>query len=245
MNEFDDRQLEDALRRRAGAATDGYGIEAARSAVVARAGRVRRRRAAAAGGLTMAGLIAAAVLVIGPGTDSVVTTPSDTPDGSAPAPVDTPARCDLDPTEPERTAPAQDVIDTTRPPTPRRARRPRCRPSCRPPTFSTSAPRRAHQRCSPQRPSPRRRPRHSRRRRPTTPAPANRRSTRTRRPAARSRCGGTAPRWTSVRHTRQPGSTSRGRGRPRRSGEGAIPGRHGGDVRIEIRVENGQIVRVE
>ncbi len=115
MNEFDDRQLEDALRRRAGAATDGYGIEAARSAVVARAGRVRRRRAAAAGGLTMAGLIAAAALVIGPGTDSVVTTPSDTSDGSAPAPVDTPADVTSISTEPERTAPAQDVIDTTPP----------------------------------------------------------------------------------------------------------------------------------
>ena len=59
MNEFDDRELGDALRRRAGAPTDGFGIEAAHSAVVARAGRVRRRRAAVAGGAAMAGLVAA------------------------------------------------------------------------------------------------------------------------------------------------------------------------------------------
>lgn len=77
MSEFDDRELEDALRRRAGAATDGFGLEAARSAVVARAARVRRRRATVAGGAVMAGLVAVAVFVIGPGTDSVVTTPAD------------------------------------------------------------------------------------------------------------------------------------------------------------------------
>ena len=83
MNEFDDRELGDALRRRAGAPTDGFGIEAAHSAVVARAGRVRRRRAAVAGGAAMAGLVAAAVFVIGPGSDSVVTTPADQTDAPA------------------------------------------------------------------------------------------------------------------------------------------------------------------
>ena len=85
MSDFDDRELGDALRRRAGAATDGFGIEAAHSAVVARAGAVRRRRAAVAGGAAMAGLVAAAVFVIGPGSDSVVTTPADQTDGR-PAP---------------------------------------------------------------------------------------------------------------------------------------------------------------
>ena len=77
MSEFDDRELGDALRRRAGAATDGFGIEAARSAVVARAGAGapqagRRRRCRGDG---RAG--PAAVLVVGPGSDSVVTTPAD------------------------------------------------------------------------------------------------------------------------------------------------------------------------
>ena len=88
MNDFDDRQLGDALRRKAGAAADGYGIEAARSNVVARAGRIRRRRVAIAGGAAMTGLVAAAAFVIGPGTDSVVTTPADQTVGSAPASID-------------------------------------------------------------------------------------------------------------------------------------------------------------
>jgi hypothetical protein len=115
MNEFDDRELGDALRRRAGDATDGFGIEAARSAVVARAMRVRRRRAAVAGGAAMAGLIVAAVLVVGPGTDSVVTTPSDSSNGSAPAPVDTLSDVTAFPTDPDRTASDHDAIDTTPP----------------------------------------------------------------------------------------------------------------------------------
>jgi hypothetical protein len=107
MNEFDDRELSDALRRRAGAATDGFGIEAAHSAVIARAGRVRRRRAAVAGGAAMAGLIAAAVFVIGPGSDSVVTTPADQTDGPPSTSVDTTAP---PPTEPGRTDPDRQVI---------------------------------------------------------------------------------------------------------------------------------------
>jgi hypothetical protein len=88
MNDFDDRELGDALRRRAGATADGYGLEAVRSKVVARAGRIRRRRVAVAGGAAMTGLIAAAALVIGPGTDSVVTTPADQTVGSTPASID-------------------------------------------------------------------------------------------------------------------------------------------------------------
>ena len=113
MNEFDDRELGDALRRRAGAPTDGFGIEAAHSAVVARAGRVRRRRAAVAGGAAMAGLVALAVFVIGPGSDSVVTTPADQTDVPVPS-VDssvdmtTPASIAPDETEPD-----QDVTVTT------------------------------------------------------------------------------------------------------------------------------------
>ena len=116
MSDFDDRELGDALRRRAGATTDGLGIEAARSAVLARAGRVRRRRAAVAGGAAMAGLIAAAVFVIGPGTDSTVTTPADQTDGAPATSVDstvdttTPGRAPA-PTEPE------DVTVTTTPTT--------------------------------------------------------------------------------------------------------------------------------
>jgi hypothetical protein len=58
--------------------------------VVARAGRVRRRRAALGGGAAMAGLVAAAVFVIGPGTDSVVTIPGETT-GSTPVSVGNPA----------------------------------------------------------------------------------------------------------------------------------------------------------
>jgi hypothetical protein len=88
MNDFDDGELGDALRRRAGAATDRYALEVVRSKVVARAGRIRRRRVAIAGGAAMTGLIAAAALVIGPGTDSLVTTPADQTVGSAPASID-------------------------------------------------------------------------------------------------------------------------------------------------------------
>ena len=115
MNEFDDRELGDALRRRAGAPTDGFGIEAAHSAVVARAGRVRRRRAAVAGGAAMAGLVALAVFVIGPGSDSVVTTPADAPAPSVDSSVDTTTPA----TAPDETEPDQDVTATTTPtPTP-------------------------------------------------------------------------------------------------------------------------------
>ncbi len=115
MNEFDDRELGDALRRRAGAPTDGFGIEAAHSAVVARAGRVRRRRAAVAGGAAMAGLVALAVFVIGPGSDSVVTTPADQTDAPAPSvdsSVDTTTPAS---TAPDETEPDQDVTVTTTP----------------------------------------------------------------------------------------------------------------------------------
>jgi hypothetical protein len=111
MNEFDDNEIRDALRRRAGGATDGLGLEAAHSAVVARAGRVRRRRAAAAGGATMAGLIAVAVFVIGPATDSVVTTPADQTDESVAASVDESIGATTVPTGPDQTgldAPGQD-----------------------------------------------------------------------------------------------------------------------------------------
>ena len=114
MNEFDDRELGDALRRRAGAATDGFGVEAARSAVVARAAHIRRRRAAAAGGAAMAGLIAAAVFIVGPGTNSVVTTPADQTDVSQPTPIDSAVdTTESASTDPERTIPDRDVIATT------------------------------------------------------------------------------------------------------------------------------------
>lgn len=113
MTDFDDRELGDALRRRAGAAADGLGIEAARAAVVARAGRVRRRRAAVAGGAAMAGLIAAAVFVIGPGSDSVVTTPADQTNGKPATSVDSSVDTTTPVPEPERTEPAQQVVVTT------------------------------------------------------------------------------------------------------------------------------------
>ena len=113
MSDFDDRQLGDALRRRAGAATDGLGIEAARTAVVDRAGRVRRRRAAVAGGTAMAGLIAAAVFVIGPGPDSVVTTPADQTDGAPATSVDSSVDTTAPVAEPERTEPDQQLTVTT------------------------------------------------------------------------------------------------------------------------------------
>jgi hypothetical protein len=126
MNEFDDNEIGDALRRRAGGMTDGLGLEAAHSAVVAQAGRVRRRRAAAAGGSAMAGLIAAAVFLIVPGTDSGVTNPADRPAGSTPAPADSfvdptttvPTQLDRTGTvhtDPQRTGTDQHVIDTTPP----------------------------------------------------------------------------------------------------------------------------------
>jgi len=52
----------------------------------------------------------AAVLVIGPGTDSVVTTPADRTDGSAPVSVDA-----TTPTNPDRTTPDQTTPDQTSP----------------------------------------------------------------------------------------------------------------------------------
>ena len=115
MSDFDDRELGDALRRRAGAATDGLGIEAARTAVVARAGRVRRRRAAVAGGAAMAGLIAAAVFVIGPGSDSTVTTPADQTDGAPATSVDSSVDMTTPGTGPDRTEPDRQVTTTTAP----------------------------------------------------------------------------------------------------------------------------------
>jgi hypothetical protein len=116
MNEFDDRQLGDALRRRAGAAADWSGVAAARSAVVAQADRVRRRRATAAGGATMAGLVAAAVLVIGPGRDWVVTTPGQQTNRSTPAFVDiTVDATSPVPTDQDQTRPDHTVIGTASP----------------------------------------------------------------------------------------------------------------------------------
>ncbi|MGH9133365.1 MAG: hypothetical protein ACRDZZ_05465 [Ilumatobacteraceae bacterium] len=112
MSSFDDRDLRDALRRRAGAPTDELGLEAARSAVVARAARVRRRRAVVAGGAAMAGLVAVAVLVIGREPDSVVTTPADGTDVSVPASVDSSVDAST-PADPDRT-----VADTTTPASP-------------------------------------------------------------------------------------------------------------------------------
>ena len=86
------------------------------AAVVARAGRVRRRRAAVAGGAAMAGLIAAAVFVIGPGSDSVVTTPADQTDGPAPTSVDSSVDTTAPgPTHRSETEPDQDVTVTTTP----------------------------------------------------------------------------------------------------------------------------------
>ncbi|HEX4982342.1 MAG TPA: hypothetical protein VFV63_11610 [Ilumatobacteraceae bacterium] len=108
MSEFEDNEIRDALRRRAGGATDGIGLEAAHAAVVARAARVRRRRAAAGGGAAMAALIAAAVFVIGPDTDSVVTNPAEQPTGSSLAPVDSfDGSTTTVPTNPDRTGPPQ------------------------------------------------------------------------------------------------------------------------------------------
>lgn len=115
MSDFDDRELRDALRRRAGAATDGLGIEAAHSAVVARAGRVRRRRAAVAGGAAMAGLVAAAVFVIGPGSDSTVTTPADQTDPAPQTSVDRSVDTTAPVPEPEQTDPAPQTSVTTAP----------------------------------------------------------------------------------------------------------------------------------
>jgi hypothetical protein len=118
MSDFDDRELRDALRRRAGAASDGLGIEAARARVVARAGQVRRRRAAVAGGAAMAGLVAAAVFVIGPGSDSVVTTPADQTDGAPASSVDSSVDTTApDPASPETTDPDRQVAVTRTPTT--------------------------------------------------------------------------------------------------------------------------------
>ena len=216
MNEFDDRELGDALRRRAGAATDGFGIEAARSAVVARAARVRRRRAAVAGGAAMAGLIAAAVLVVGPGTDSVVTTPADSDRRVAPAPVDTP----VDTTASVSTDPDRDRLRSGR------DRHDAARRHLAEPGDHGAGGDSAHRDVDD---AHRRRPHH---RRPATtvvdpphdaaadaatprhdhvgagPEPPPRR---TRRPAARSRCCGTASLSTFSPRPRQPGSRPRWR----------------------------------
>ena len=66
----------------------------------------------------MAGLIAAAVFVIGPGSDSVVTTPADQPDGPPPTSVDSSVDTSAPrPTEPGRTDSDRQVIVTTTRPT--------------------------------------------------------------------------------------------------------------------------------
>ena len=138
------------------------------AAVVARAGRVRRRRAAVAGGAAMAGLIAAAAFVIGPGSDSVVTTPADSDGRASPGSVDSSVDTTDAPTDARsETAPDQDVTDHDDARRPRRrARRPRRRRRYRRPARRRRRPRRrrARHRRRPPRSSPRRH-----RPRPTTP----------------------------------------------------------------------------
>ena len=245
MNEFDDRELGDALRRRAGAATDGLGIEAAHSAVVARAGRVRRRRAAVAGGAAMAGLVAAAVFVIGPGSDSVVTTPADQTDGASDLRRQLGRHDDSRSTAPDETEPDQDVTVTTTP-TPT---------SPAPTTTARSGYRRPERR--------RRRPRHRRARSrrpattvvapPTSPPPTT--PTTTVAPApdpitqTYSSAGGSITvRWDGAALSLLDVTPAAGFGsevedeRPDRI---RVRFEGDGDFRIEIRVVDGEIVRVE
>jgi hypothetical protein len=247
MSDFDDRELRDALRRRAGAVTDGLGIAAARASVVARSARVRRRRAAAAGGAAMAGLIAAAVLLVGPGTDSVVTSPADQADASRPDPVDSSVDTTASPTtDPDRTGPTHDVIDTTPPadttPTPVTTV-----PTVNPPTAtSTTAP-------ATTAPPP---PETTVVVPPTTPAPTPPTTPTTSVPGTPpgtltySSVGGSITvLWDGVALDLQTTAPAAGfdaeveddrpdRIRVRFRGPG-------GDVRIELRVEDGQVVRVE
>jgi hypothetical protein len=249
MNEFDDRHLRDALRRRAGAVTDGLGLEAARAKVVARAVRVRRQRAAVAGGAAMAGVIAVAVFVVGPGTDSVITSPADQTDASRPGPVDsTVGTTDSAPTVPDQTGPDQGVIDTT--PAADTSPSPVTTvPAVNPPAAtSTTAPAAT----APPAPgttviAP-----------PTTPAPTPPTT-----PAPTTSVPGTAPdtqtyssaggsitvEWDGIALDLQTTTPAAGF---EAEVEDDLPDRirvrfrgPGGDVRIELRVEDGQVVRVE
>jgi hypothetical protein len=246
MSEFDDRELRDALRRRAGAVTDGFGIEAARATVVARAARVRRRRTAVAGGAAMAGLIAAAVVLVGPGTDSVVTSPADQTDASRPAPIDSSVDTTAPPTtDPAPTTPA-DMIDTT-PPVDTSPSPVTTVPTVNPPTAtSTTAPATTAPPASdttvfvpPTTPAP------TPPTTPTTSVPGTPPGTETYSSAG----GSITVQWDGVALDLQTTTPAAGfeaeveddrpdRVRVRFRGAG-------GDVRIELRVEDGRVVRVE
>lgn len=96
MSDFEgfDPQLADALRRRADAGNSS--VISAHEAVLARAGRIRRRRSAGAGGLALVGLVVGGFALLPGGGDQTLV-PGDT--GEVPAPINP--------------APASTVFDTS------------------------------------------------------------------------------------------------------------------------------------